>query len=623
MIKYMCKKCNIEYEISECPVCKEKEIIHSKENKINPNEENYRNEYIKSTIYWCNHCQVPIYDKVCSVCGNIGNEISSDIRPVFPEERLLLEATVALEINEDKKIWSANGSRYIINGEKLKIEDREATLDDIIIKNPQEVKEKLQQLKKEKLKRAYEQFNKEIETFVKCNKERLSHIESKAFEFIREVTSDFELDEMFVSFSGGKDSSAVSSIVMRALGKPDIFHIYGDTTMEFRETEEYKERFRADNIYTPVKTVKNGGESFESMCRKVGPPARLLRWCCTSFKTGPINEKMEILFNGKDKILSFHGIRWCESASRSRYKKISEDSKIAKQKVACPIIDWMDFDVWLYLLGCNVDFNDAYRYGFTRVGCWLCPNNSDWSVFLTKIYVQNNDKEKTSSRKEVFNYNYNNWRDFLLEFARSTNKENPESYVDEGLWKARQGGNGIEASENIYMDYEPCVNQDNIFNYQLKRPICKQLYEFFKPFGYIAHEYGNKRLNETYVVSANNIPLLKLSGREGQNKLKIEVLKFPMAKCKSYLAIKQKIECQLTKYQIAMCMQCKACKSVCKRDAITIKSNEVHSSNINENVGTSFTYEIDDKKCIRCGDCINHFNAGCYMRKILMTRRGE
>lgn len=41
--------------------------------------------------------------------------------------------------------------------------------------------------------------------------------------------------------------------------------------------------------------------------------------------------------------------------------------KIVKQTVASPIIEWIDFDVWLYILTTRIDFNYAYRLGWTRV----------------------------------------------------------------------------------------------------------------------------------------------------------------------------------------------------------------------------------------------------------------
>ena len=47
---------------------------------------------------------------------------------------------------------------------------------------------------------------------------------------------------MMVSFSGGKDSTVTSHVVRTALGSNDILHIFGDTTLEFPYTLEYKKR---------------------------------------------------------------------------------------------------------------------------------------------------------------------------------------------------------------------------------------------------------------------------------------------------------------------------------------------------------------------------------------------
>lgn len=629
MIKYMCEKCNIEYEESECPICRDQEIIDSHKENRSIEEEVYRNKYLSSSIYWCEICKVPTYTEKCVVCGSEGKYLCSDIRPVFPEERLLLEAAIGIDLKGNKNIWNVSGNRYVIDGEKLKIQDREATLEDIISKDVKEIKIKLNKLKEQKLKALNKEFDEEIKRFIACNNQRLIDIENKAFQFTREISKDFSRTERFVSFSGGKDSTVISSIVTRALGEPATIHIYGDTTLEFRETGEYINRFRENNRFIPLKIAINKDKKFESMCELVGPPSRVMRWCCTIFKTGPITRKIDVLFKGKEKILSFHGIRWQESSSRKKYTKVSSDSKIAKQIVACPIIDWIDFDVWLYILARKVDFNDAYRYGFTRVGCWLCPNNNEWSIFLSKLYVQgkkdeiditNLDDQRSmrSEKLKVFGYSYDNWRNYLIEFAKKVGKEDAEIYVDRGYWKARQGGNGVSMSSNIHVNFKPCVNEGNSFNYELKKPISKQLYEFFKPFGYVNYDYGNKRLNEVYILSKNNRPLLRLSGKEGSINLKVTVLQLPVAKCKNYKDIKLKIDCQLTKFQ--MCLTCLACESVCKHNAIKVKNDAF--GNDKGNSMNEFIYRIDDERCIRCGECINHFNAGCYMRKVLVVKRG-
>ena len=122
--------------------------------------------------------------------------------------------------------------------------------------------------------------------------------------------------------------------------------------------------------------------------------------------------------------MTFYGIRRSESVSRSKYDRESDSPKITKQRIISPIIDWMDFDIWLYILTTGIDFNDAYRLGYARVGCWCCPNNSGWSEFLSKVHMHEQSKH---------------FREMLIDFATSIGKEDAEVYVDDGYWKARQG----------------------------------------------------------------------------------------------------------------------------------------------------------------------------------------
>lgn len=75
-------------------------------------------------------------------------------------------------------------------------------------------------------------------------------------------------------------------------------------------------------------------------------------------------------------------------------------------------------------------------------------------------------------------------------------------------------------------------------------------------------------------------------------------------------AAEEKVKCQLTKYQL--CMGCRACEGVCRHGAIRLESMPDGASR----------YHIDDDKCIRCAQCVNHFNSGCYMKKVLAVKRG-
>ena len=76
-----CTNCNIETNDTICPVCSETTV-----------------EDIPIEIYWCVHCKTPIIQNVTQadkgiypLCGEIIKYLSADLRPVFPEEKLLLE----------------------------------------------------------------------------------------------------------------------------------------------------------------------------------------------------------------------------------------------------------------------------------------------------------------------------------------------------------------------------------------------------------------------------------------------------------------------------------------------------------------------------------------------------
>ena len=545
------------------------------------------------TIYWCCTCNIPVYEKKCPRCGNSAEYIARDMRPVFSEEKLL----VALLLNknnphcfEDKSMWNTNNG-YIVNGERLKLSLAQINkwpLDKISI-----IKDRYYQ---EEQKINYDYFNENIKAFVEANSIHFNEIKEEATTYIQSFLKKYKIEDMFVSFSGGKDSTVTSHLVNTALGTNKVLHIFGDTTLEFPYTYDYKKRFKENEESKGVRilTAKNREKNFEQLCQVVGPPSRVMRWCCTVFKTGAIQKTIASAFKDKTNVLTFYGIRRSESASRSKYERESESPKISKQTVASPIIDWTDYDIWLYILSTGIDFNQAYRLGYSRVGCWCCPNNGSWSELLSKIHMFDQ---------------YVHWRNLLLDFAKMIGKPDPEEYIDSGNWKARQGGNGIAAAQKSIVKFEPCATDENAFNYDLQRPITEELYEMFKPFGYINKELGNKRLGEVFVMSKSGKVLLVLQGRIGKTKLKVIIKDIHIAKARTLSVAEGKIQCQLTKYQ--MCLGCKACESVCKHDAISVR----------EDADGNIVYTIKDDKCVRCTECVSHFDAGCYMRKVLGIRR--
>lgn len=575
MQRYICHHCdNLECTSSICPVCGGK------------------TDSVNTQIYWCKTCNVPSYSKTCDCCHSICDYISTDIRPVFAEERLLIEIILGMPMQfVESSVWAAGGGVYFIDGQKVKINLVKAIHEN----EPAIVASKLKEY--EELNKKYSNYSdsKWLKGAIEVNKTHIQSIEYEAMSFIRNEAGNVNLSSMFVSFSCGKDSTVTSNLVREALGTEKIIHIYGDTTLEYPDSFSYLSRFKKEHPKMPLIVSKTKDQDFLDLCMYLGPPSRVLRWCCTVFKTGSINILLETLFKGKSQVLAFHGIRRAESSSRRKYDRVSVSPKITKQVVLQPILDWMDFDVWLYILSRNLDFNDAYKKGFSRVGCWCCPNNSNWAEYLAKIYMPEQSMAFTN---------------LLYDFAKKVGKKDWKEYIDSGNWKARQGGNGLENSKSAILQVTECVNNENAYNFELTRPITDALYELFKPFGIIDKTMGNQRLGEVYVLNrSDSMPLLKIAGKLGQNRLRLSILNY-RGPFRARNNVESYLKAQITKYQT--CIGCYSCPSICKHSAIRVENKKpggVDPSTIN--------YQIDEKKCVGCLECILHHNNGCYIKKVV------
>lgn len=579
MIRYVCEHCdNLACDTSVCPVCGQRTVVKG------------------TSVFWCDSCQIPCFDETCGICGRKTRKIGSDIRPVFPEEKLLFGILLGEpEVFLKKSVWSMGGDFFIIDGVT-----RRFSLGEFEKKDPKEIRKELGNFadKIDKLSVGFTD-SESIRKFTAANGSRLARITDEAESYIRSASKGYLPSSMFVSFSGGKDSTITSDLVRKALGTESVIHIFGDTTLEFPSTHDYLGRFRRTHPTTPVLTARNCDQDFDDLCLKIGPPSRVLRWCCTVFKTGTITKTIEGTFGDQRSVLAFFGLRRLESLARGKYDRDTDSSKIKRQVVASPIIDWTGFDDWLYLLSNRLDFNDAYRRGYSRVGCWCCPNNSNWSSYLSSIYLPDE---------------YDKFQSILYNFAKSVGKPDWEEYVDKGMWKARQGGNGLALSKNTVVSFKPCAFDKRALNFDLSSPIEERLYTLFKPFGTIDKEIGNKMLGEVYVLNpATKQPTLLLSGRIGSKILKVTIISWP-SKAKSFRASQQLISDQITKFQT--CIACGACQSVCRQGAIFVNKTKEDATNC------GVSYSIDSAKCVHCLECVTHFDSGCYMKKVLRIKNG-
>ena len=276
----------------------------------------------------------------------------------------------------------------------------------------------------------------DIAAMCAANEELLSVIEDST---VKKIIKEYEkfkekLDIFHVAFSGGKDSAVLLDLVKKALPKGSFVVIFGDTGMEFPDTYEAvevtKKQCEADE--TPFYVARSHFDPKDSW-ELFGPPARVLRWCCSVHKSTPQTLKMREI-TGKDNYIGmdFVGVRAHESLARSKYDYENFGKKQKGQYSFNPILEWTSAEVWLYIFQNHLYINDAYKKGNSRAGCLFCPMGGGASdYFRRNAYTQEIDK----------------YVEYIKESYSSSDPKKVDSYITNGGWCARKNGRDLKENK--------------------------------------------------------------------------------------------------------------------------------------------------------------------------------
>lgn len=211
-----------------------------------------------------------------------------------------------------------------------------------------------------------------------------------------EVLKAFEPEDgYYLCYSGGKDSDCIRILADLAGVKHELHHNL--TTADAPETVYYVKSIPNVIIDKPEISM------WRLIEKKMVPPTRLMRYCCTELKER----------GGKGKV-KVTGVRKKESARRAKLgglvKIIGKPTTVEKKAVELgaevgktnggglilnmdndpsrrlvehcyrttstmlnPIIEWSDTDVWDFLKAHGCKSNPLYECGLKRVGCIGCP----------------------------------------------------------------------------------------------------------------------------------------------------------------------------------------------------------------------------------------------------------
>ena len=228
---------------------------------------------------------------------------------------------------------------------------------------------------------------------------------------IRDWVSYWGEDGVYISFSGGKDSTVLLDICRRLY--PNLVAVYSDTGLEFPEIREFVKTKENVVWVKPEMTFKKVIEKCGYPCiskeqaewihrirsgakntkdiqkffygiRTNGETSRFKlseRWkfmlnapfdigagCCSEMKKKPINKYAKE--TGRVPIL---GTMAAESAVRTttwlRYGCNAFDNTRA---TSAPLSFWTDDDIWEYIHRFNIPYCKIYDMGYVRTGCVFC-----------------------------------------------------------------------------------------------------------------------------------------------------------------------------------------------------------------------------------------------------------
>ncbi|MBC7289513.1 MAG: phosphoadenosine phosphosulfate reductase family protein, partial [Armatimonadetes bacterium] len=289
------------------------------------------------------------------------------------------------------------------------------------------------------------------------------------------------------------------------------------------------------------------------------------------------------------KVLVVSGLRWAESKRRSGYRRVMHDTKVGPQILVNPIIDWSDFDVWLWTLSSGAPINEAYRYGLDRVGCAVCPDQAPWGAVL-------------GSR--IYESAYEQFQQVLLDTARLAGIDDPASYVASGAWRNRRGGGigtaGLPGAEVYDVSLSVCPENDERVTYVLKRRISlTKLAELLKVFGSVSPRIIDGQFGYYTVFGPHGDFAVEAYAETGEI-----VLEFRDEATKRRLA--GTLRAHFRKLQA--CVGCGGCAALCPTGAIVSVGERFH---------------IGDHLCTHCLKCIRAVKAGCWAAHSVNRRAGQ
>ncbi len=211
--------------------------------------------------------------------------------------------------------------------------------------------------------------------------------------------------EVYISFSGGKDSTVLLDIARKMY--PDIQAVFVDTGLEYPEIREFVKKIDNVEWIKPEKDFKtvilekgypvisketaltiyyarkgsqcainklNGiaktdfGRGLQKYKYLLDAPFRISHICCQELKKKPVHK-----YERETKKVPIIATMAYESLIRRQsYLRTGCNSFFSKRPISHPLGFWLEKDIWDYIHKFNIPYSSIYDKGYERTGCMFC-----------------------------------------------------------------------------------------------------------------------------------------------------------------------------------------------------------------------------------------------------------